>query len=478
MRPLQAGIYPIQFQIVDAQNGQPTSCLSELNYVVNTSAEPRIQLTANGQENTLSSPLPSGARAFIRLAAINVLSCQLARDGVPLNGSGIFTEFMTEPLLHSGAEIAPRNFVFTATCTVNSGAPITKNLTVPVNPPASIALLADGVAGPSKAVVSGGAFTLSWTARFVTACRLNDGNREFSVDPVASLRVENILTSSVLRVMCQRPGQEDLQAQLEVLVVTPSAQLALQGTNERAVSVRMGTAVTFLWQTQFTSSCQFGTETAMAPVPPAGSQAVTPPRGQHLFSLRCLGPDGRALAVSSIAISVLDPQVGLTINNVSGPNYQLPSGSALAVAWTSQDVTACRDPFGGNLPTGNQSFPAGTLATNRAYTVSCDTIFGNTITVTISVSVGGWYQADNEACSMVCSRLGKVNSPSPEGMLCVSGENRATSAVGVINYTRGCWIDCTPNNTTGSTSVGGSCYHPSQKRDWDRTDRTMGCFCT
>ena len=90
-----------------------------------------------------------------------------------------------------------------------------------------------------------------------------------------------------------------------------------------------------------------------------------------------------------------------------------------------------------------------------------------------------WYSAAGQYCPNFCTSVGGYNAPSPDGFSCVSGEVRGSSAIGVVNFSpTGCWHDCgRPEGRTGSVSVGSRCYSPGQKRDNDRTDTTLGCYC-
>ena len=105
-------------------------------------------------------------------------------------------------------------------------------------------------------------------------------------------------------------------------------------------------------------------------------------------------------------------------------------------------------------------------------TVSCTAIIERT-------GSGGWYNAPWQECSSYCRAIAAVNVPSPDGFSCTSGEERPRSAIGVINYApTGCWHNCrSPEGRRGAISVGHRCYAPGQKRDNDRTDTTVGCFC-
>lgn len=91
----------------------------------------------------------------------------------------------------------------------------------------------------------------------------------------------------------------------------------------------------------------------------------------------------------------------------------------------------------------------------------------------------GWFLYEGESCPAVCEAIGLTNVPSPEGALCASGEVRPASAIGIVQFKKGCWPNCAAEGPSvmGAQSIGGSCYKPGQKRDNDRTDVTMGCFC-
>jgi hypothetical protein len=93
---------------------------------------------------------------------------------------------------------------------------------------------------------------------------------------------------------------------------------------------------------------------------------------------------------------------------------------------------------------------------------------------------GAWVQADEDYCPDLCGWMGKVNVPSPEGSLCMSGEVRPASGVAAkILFLYGCSPpDChgmpSPLN---SFSDMGYCYLPGQPIDDNLTDLTVGCFC-
>ncbi|MCX7160409.1 MAG: hypothetical protein NT176_15085, partial [Proteobacteria bacterium] len=54
----------------------------------------------------------------------------------------------------------------------------------------------------------------------------------------------------------------------------------------------------------------------------------------------------------------------------------------------------------------------------------------------------GWFLYEGESCPAVCEAIGLQNVPSPEGALCASGEIRPASAVGIVQFKKGCWPNC------------------------------------
>lgn len=90
-----------------------------------------------------------------------------------------------------------------------------------------------------------------------------------------------------------------------------------------------------------------------------------------------------------------------------------------------------------------------------------------------------WNNVVGQDCNSFCRSVGGYNVPSPEGFSCVSGEARPLSAIGKIDFSpTGCWHDCAqPEGLPGAVSIDGRCYSPGQRRDNDRTDTTLGCFC-
>ena len=95
------------------------------------------------------------------------------------------------------------------------------------------------------------------------------------------------------------------------------------------------------------------------------------------------------------------------------------------------------------------------------------------------LDLGHWYQANLQECNAHGASLGKANTPSTEGARCMSGETRPPSGIAQgITFAYGCWPNCAGQpGVIESSSSGGFCYHTGQKKDGDKTDRTVGCFC-
>lgn len=91
---------------------------------------------------------------------------------------------------------------------------------------------------------------------------------------------------------------------------------------------------------------------------------------------------------------------------------------------------------------------------------------------------GRWVQADgNRDCKQVCKAAGLIQGRDAFGAECTSGEARPNSAIGAIQFTRGCWGSCDAQGNIKTDNIGPFCYQPGQTRDADKTDRAVGCYC-
>ena len=93
---------------------------------------------------------------------------------------------------------------------------------------------------------------------------------------------------------------------------------------------------------------------------------------------------------------------------------------------------------------------------------------------------GSWYPAKMKECSKFCDKKGMDNVPSPDGAYCASGENKPASALAAgIDFLFGCWPNCSAGlRGPAPKSKGPFCYAQGQKKDNDKTDRTVACFCS
>lgn len=101
-----------------------------------------------------------------------------------------------------------------------------------------------------------------------------------------------------------------------------------------------------------------------------------------------------------------------------------------------------------------------------------------------AVDDGKWYQAKAESCTTLCTAKGLKSAPEPGTQIfCISGEMRPENAIkaGIV-FTFGAWRDASPVPNSqyagGLKSEGIYCWSPGQKRDNDKTDKTVGCYCS
>src|SRR5690606_17180035 len=90
-----------------------------------------------------------------------------------------------------------------------------------------------------------------------------------------------------------------------------------------------------------------------------------------------------------------------------------------------------------------------------------------------------WYSVAGQECNQFCASNRLVSQRSPEGAMCASGEIRPASALQQrVNFAYGVWPDSSPHYNVTATSSGRYCYNVGQGRDNDRTDLTVGCYCS
>ncbi len=90
---------------------------------------------------------------------------------------------------------------------------------------------------------------------------------------------------------------------------------------------------------------------------------------------------------------------------------------------------------------------------------------------------GQWVPTDGKSCDSVCRSRGMAAGKDAAGASCVSGEARPASAAGLVPFSKGCWGGCEAQGNIQTDTLGPFCYRPGQKKDADKTDMTVGCFC-
>lgn len=91
---------------------------------------------------------------------------------------------------------------------------------------------------------------------------------------------------------------------------------------------------------------------------------------------------------------------------------------------------------------------------------------------------GRWIQSVGvQNCQQTCKGKGLKMSRDSFGAECTSGEARPNSAAGQVQFTHGCWGGCAAQGNIKTDALGPFCYQPGQKKDADKSDRIVGCFC-
>ncbi len=91
---------------------------------------------------------------------------------------------------------------------------------------------------------------------------------------------------------------------------------------------------------------------------------------------------------------------------------------------------------------------------------------------------GRWVQAANfQTCKDVCRKAGMASARDDAGAECASGEARPASAIGKVNFSKGCWGECSSMGDIRTDVLGPFCYKPGQSKDADKTDFTIACYC-
>ena|GEM_PF-2778175 len=152
---------------------------------------------------------------------------------------------------------------------------------------------------------------------------------------------------------------------------------------------------------------------------------------------------------------------------VSGATVKLGSQTCETPNWTSSQQMAC-------------IVPALTPGKYRVEVTNPEGQRDAVSSIFYEVIEPKWVGTRGGSCVTVCNNLGLISKPSPEGAYCSSGEVVPASSRGVLSFVYG----CRPNRrciaqgqVNGATQAGQFCYGPSQVRNRQTTDITMGCFC-
>ncbi len=91
---------------------------------------------------------------------------------------------------------------------------------------------------------------------------------------------------------------------------------------------------------------------------------------------------------------------------------------------------------------------------------------------------GIWVQTNGlTPCQKACKDRRLQAGADSFGAECVSGEARPTQAQGLIDFSLGCYGGCAGQGNISTKTLGIFCYQPGQKKDADKTDRIVGCYC-
>jgi len=458
-----------------------------------------VPVNASGQLYPGYLPAPISFNAQGTVAGVPS-SIQIP-SGLPADGFAMVTspvaqanssiQFSMRPL-RLGTTLVKFPIVNSQSLTANCEVNITVNGVQP--PDLTISLSADGAFGNvSTPFTSGQTSIINWSSNG-NSCILKDGNTvmnsytapygEFTTVPLTNTTPNPI--QKVYSATCTGGPLNETKTVTVTLTINPglNAVLNIAGTAARTTTVPTGGAVTLNWTSQFaTRGCILGDGVNSSPVAVNGTIQIQNIAQAVTWTLACW--DTVSMKTSSVQIQTVLPVIGSFTANGIATRATIPFASAVTLSWTTTDVHHCElNP--GLLPVGENTTRSVTVAANTTFTLTCQSAIGP-LSKTVVVDVtGAWINAYGQTCSTFCTGRGLVNKQSPEGAYCTSGENVAASAIGIIEYKKGCWGSCTvPGDVRGATSNRESCYTPelqapykkAQKQDWDRTDITTGCFC-
>lgn len=369
------------------------------------------------------------------------------------------------------------------------------------SPPDLRVMIAANGAGPAITLSEGQGAIINWAAVNATTCVLSkDGvalpnqptagvySGQFQVGPFANAGM--IPLSSVYGIECQGPAGAGLVQRAAVGITVnpvPRAELDIVGAGA-AKTIRQGESVDVAWTSEYaTSGCLLSNGVTGQFVPPSGQLRMQNITANVQYAIYCRD-NYRGLASDTVNVAALNPRVVITANGIAG-NYTQGIRESFTIAWAAVDVTSCSLPFNDTRLAGAVVVSAMGFDRTTTYTVTCQSYFGS---VTSSVTVaylGDWYQTsksdfgNQRDCTNFCGGFGKANVNSPDGSRCASGELIPPSALGKINFSKGCGsYSCSaahgaPNGRSDGGPLNAFCWGSGQKTNKNNSDEVMGCFC-
>jgi trimeric autotransporter adhesin len=308
------------------------------------------------------SSVASGGSATLNWSATNATSCSASGSwsgAKPARGSQ-----------STGALTADATYVLTCS---SAGGSATQSATVSVTKPAPTVSLS---ASPSS-VISGNSSTLTWAASNATSCTASgawSGSR-----PVSGSQPTGALSSNATYTLrCTGSGGTATQSATVTVSSKPTATVSISATPS---TVKSGGNSSLTWSSANATSCVASGAWAGAKAL-SGSQSTGALTANTTYSITCTGTGGSA--TQSITVSVTSPAP--TVSFSASPST-VKSGSAVTLAWSANNVTACTAGgawSGSKAVSGTQS--TSTLTANATYSLTC-TGSGGSATQAATVSI-------------------------------------------------------------------------------------------
>lgn len=370
------------------------------------------------------------------------------------------------------------------------------------SPPDLRVMIAANGAGPSITLSEGQGAVINWAAANATACLLTrDGvalpnqpivgvlSGEFQVGPFAN--AGTIPLSTVYGIECQGPAGTGLLQRASVGVTVnplPRAELDIVGAGA-SKTIRQGESVDLVWSSVYaTNGCLLSNGITSEFVPASGQMRMENIPSSVQYAIYCRD-NFRGLASDTVNVAAINPRVVITANGIGG-SYSQGIRESFTIGWTGVDVTSCSvSPLNDNRIVGSVLVPAMGFDRTTIYMVTCQSYFGSVISSVTVNYLGDWYQTsksdfgNQKDCNNFCGTFGKANVNSPDGSRCASGELIPPSALGKINFSKGCGdYSCNtahgaPNGRSEGFAANAYCWGTGQKTNKNNSDDVMGCFC-